>query len=67
MNSITQDMRFRLFVVKSYDRVGATKTAIRIKFPVNLFTSGFAVLMVISILLTSVRINLLLILNNILI
>lgn len=31
MNSITQDMRFRLSIVKSYDRVGATKTAIRYK------------------------------------
>lgn len=31
MKSITQDMRFRLFVVKSYDRVGATKTVIRYK------------------------------------
>lgn len=31
MNSITQDMRFRLSIVKSYYRVGATKTAIRYK------------------------------------
>lgn len=31
MNSITQDMRFRLSVVLSYYRVGATKTAIRYK------------------------------------
>ena len=31
MNSITQDMRFRLSVVLSYQRVGATKTAIRYK------------------------------------
>ncbi len=31
MNSITQDMRFRLPVVLSYYRVGATKTAIRYK------------------------------------
>ena len=31
MNSITQDMRFRLSIVKSYERVGATKTAIRYK------------------------------------
>ena len=26
MNSITQDMRFRLSIVKSFYRVGATKT-----------------------------------------
>ena len=31
MNSVTQDMRFRLSVVLSYYRVGATKTAIRYK------------------------------------
>lgn len=31
MNSITQDMRFRLSLVKSFERVGATKTAIRYK------------------------------------
>ena len=31
MNSITQDMRFRLSIVKSFYRVGATKTAIRYK------------------------------------
>ena len=28
MNSISQDMRFRLSIVKSCNRVGATKTAI---------------------------------------
>lgn len=31
MNSITQDMRFRLSIVKSFYRIGATKTAIRYK------------------------------------
>ncbi|MEO2508084.1 DDE-type integrase/transposase/recombinase [Clostridium paraputrificum] len=31
MNSITQDMRFHLSIVKSYNRIGATKTAIRYK------------------------------------
>lgn len=31
MNSITQDMRFRLSIIKSFYRVGATKTAIRYK------------------------------------
>ncbi len=31
MNSITQDMRFRLSIVKSFHRIGATKTAIRYK------------------------------------
>ena len=31
MNSITQDMRFRLSLIKSFERVGATKTAIRYK------------------------------------
>ena len=31
MNSITQDMRFRLSVVLSYFRVGATKSATRYK------------------------------------
>lgn len=31
MNSITQDMRFRLSIVKFYNRISATKTAIRYK------------------------------------
>ena len=31
MDSITQDMRFRLSIVKSFNKVGATKTAIRYK------------------------------------
>ncbi len=31
MNSITQDMRFRLSIVKSFYRIGAAKTDIRYK------------------------------------
>ncbi len=31
MNSITQDMRFRLSIVKYFYRIGATKTAVRYK------------------------------------
>lgn len=31
MSSITQEMNFRLLLVKSFHRVGATKTAIRYK------------------------------------
>ena len=40
MNSITQDMRFRLSVVLSYYRVGATKTAIRYKVTRQSFILG---------------------------
>ena len=57
MNSITQDMRFRLSIVKFYNRISATKRLSAIKLHVNLFISGFIVSMAISILLQTILID----------
>ena len=57
MNSISQDMRFRLSIVKSCNRVGATKTAICYKITRQFVISGFNVSMAISILLQTILID----------
>ena len=50
MNSITQDMRFRLSVVLSDYRVGATKTAIRYKVTRQfVFLGSIGITMMISV------------------
>ena len=46
MNKITQDMRFRLSLIKYADKYGVTKAAIKFKPTASTFTAGNAVIMV---------------------
>ena len=67
MNSIIQDMRFTLFIVKSYHHVDAMKTASRYKVTRHLFIFGYIASMAISTLLQIIPIHLITILISTLI